>query len=108
MNRVAIGGAVACAMSVFFATSFDSAAASGPRGMCPVPVDYRVSSGKANSPEKPKPLFAVCHNGKRLCLPKSAADAHVAHGDTLLGSCTKPGNTGVSCTPSPTPKPKKK
>ena len=104
MNRAVVGGAVACAVSVFI-VAVNAAPSPTPVPSCPVPENYGMTASKANSPEKPKPLFAVCHKGKILCVPKNAADAHVAHGDTLLGSCTKPGNTGVPC-PTPTPKPK--
>jgi hypothetical protein len=41
-----------------------------------------------------KPLMAVCHNGKVLCLPAPAAQAHIQHGDTPLGPCNKPGKLG--------------
>jgi hypothetical protein len=61
-----------------------------PKPTCPLPADYGIK--KTVSPEKP--LEAVCHNGMILCLPQSAAQAHIQHGDTDLGPCSKPGNNG--------------
>lgn len=57
---------------------------------CPLPENFGVR--QAVSPEKP--LQAVCHNGKILCVPQSAAQAHIQHGDTPLGPCSKQGNLG--------------
>lgn len=65
---------------------------------CPLPITYGIT---ANSPEKPpKNYQSVCHNGMILCLPPSAANAHVQHGDApLTYVCDgKSGNTGVTCT----------
>ncbi|PYL07598.1 MAG: hypothetical protein DME34_06585 [Verrucomicrobia bacterium] len=61
-----------------------------PTPSCPLPDNYGVN--KTVSPEKP--LEAVCHNGKILCLPQSAAQAHIQHGDQDLGPCSKQGNNG--------------
>jgi len=74
-------------------------AASSP---CPLPVDYGIT---ANSPEKPpKNNQSVCHNGMILCLPPSAYNAHIQHGDAAVAyNCAgKTGNTQVACT-GPTP-----
>src|ERR1043166_1489018 len=63
-----------------------------PSPTCPLPANYGIHK-QAISPEKP--LEAICHNGTVLCLPKSAAQAHLLQGfDTLIGPCTNPGNTG--------------
>jgi hypothetical protein len=63
-----------------------------------LPITYGVTS---NSPEKPpKNNQSVCHNGMILCLPPSAANAHMQHGDPAVAyDCTnKTGNTGATCT----------
>ena len=62
-----------------------------PKPPCPLSDNFNVA-GQTVSPEKP--LQAVCHNGKILCLPQAAAQAHIKHGDTPLGPCNKPGNLG--------------
>ena len=74
---------------------------------CPLPVDYGLSSSTSstssttNSPEKgPGPLKALCHKGTGvpkiiLCLPPSAYNAHIQHGDIPVAfNCTKEGNQG--------------
>ena len=59
---------------------------------CPLPPNYGIKKGVV-SPEQP--LQAVCRNGTILCLPKSAAQAHLLRGfDTPLGACSNPGNNG--------------
>jgi hypothetical protein len=63
-----------------------------PTPSCPLPDNYGVKKAGVVTPEKP--LQAVCHNGKILCLPQSAANAHIQHGDTPLGPCSKEGNQG--------------
>jgi hypothetical protein len=67
-----------------------------------LPINYGLT---ANSPENPpKNYKSVCHNGMILCLPPSAANAHMQHGDAALTyNCDgKAGNTGVTCTgPNP-------
>jgi hypothetical protein len=63
---------------------------------CPLPDDYLLTSSQTQSPEKPGPLSAVCHNGKILCLPPKAYNAHIQHGDQPLGPCNQQGNIG-SC-----------
>jgi hypothetical protein len=61
-------------------------------GACPLPVNIS-DSDPANSPENPKCMRVVMHNGMPICLPCPAADAHVrVHGDADLGPCDKPGN----------------
>ena len=62
-----------------------------PTPACPLPDNYGIKKS-AVTPEKP--LQAVCHNGKILCLPQPAANAHIQHGDTPLGPCSKQGNNG--------------
>jgi hypothetical protein len=62
-----------------------------PTPTCPLPENYGVNKNPV-SPEKP--LQSVCHNGKILCVPEPAANAHVQHGDTPLGPCSKQGNNG--------------
>jgi hypothetical protein len=62
-----------------------------PKPPCPLPDNYGIRKTTI-TPEKP--LQAVCHNGKILCLPQPAANAHIQHGDTPLGPCTKQGNQG--------------
>src|ERR1700686_3990589 len=59
---------------------------------CDLPVETTSSSSETQSPEQPRCLRKVLHNGMVLCLPCPAADAHVRHGDQDLGPCTKPGN----------------
>jgi hypothetical protein len=67
---------------------------------CPLPESAATSadsSSNSQSPENPQPYMAVRHNPgqpseKILCLPESAADAHIRHGDIPLGPCPKPGN----------------
>ena len=85
---------------------------------CPLPENYLVanpnttttsssntmsnSDTNTKSPEKgPGPLKALCHKPGGspniiLCLPPSAYNAHIQHGDTPLPSytCTKEGNQG--------------
>jgi hypothetical protein len=65
-----------------------------PTRSCSLPDNYGVDQ----TVTREKPLMAVCHNGKILCLPAPAASAHIQHGDTPLGPCTKQGNLGP-CTP---------
>src|SRR2546430_1579425 len=55
-----------------------------PTPSCPLPDNYGVN--KTVSPEKP--LEAVCHNGKILCLPQSAVQAAIQHRDQDLGPCS--------------------
>src|ERR1043166_3996488 len=63
-----------------------------PSPTCPLPPNYGIKKG-VMSPEQP--LQAVCHNGTILCLPKSAAQAHLLQGfDTPLGACSNPGSNG--------------
>jgi hypothetical protein len=61
---------------------------------CPLPAsadDGNTSS--TQSPEQPKCMELVMHNGMPICLPCPAADAHIrVHGDADLGPCSKPGN----------------
>jgi predicted lipoprotein len=68
----------------------------GANGPCPLPIDSSAAaseSGSTQSPEKPKCMRIVMHNGMPICLPCPAADAHVrVHGDADLGPCDKPGN----------------
>jgi len=60
---------------------------------CPLPVSSADnSSAGTQSPEQPKCLRAVHHNGMIICLPCPAWDAHIAHGDMDAGPCNKPGN----------------
>ncbi|MEY2495831.1 MAG: hypothetical protein QOJ45_2323 [Verrucomicrobiota bacterium] len=61
---------------------------------CPLPAnESEASSDPAQSPEHPRCLEKVFHNGMNICLPCPAAEAHIRqHGDTDLGPCTKPGN----------------
>jgi hypothetical protein len=65
-------------------------------GVCPLPDNYTGVTGATVTQEKP--YEAVCHNGKILCCTRSAAKAHIKHGDTDLGPCNKPGTDG-NCTP---------
>lgn len=45
------------------------------------------SEKSVNSPEnKPKKVL-ISHNGHTICVSQSAAAAHQAHGDTILGPC---------------------
>src|SRR2546430_384209 len=81
------------------ATPTPSATAS--TAYCPLPVDYGLASSSTNSPEKgPGPLKALCHKGTGvpkiiLCLPPSAYNAHIQHGDIPVAfNCTKEGNQG--------------
>src|SRR5712692_10962102 len=67
-----------------------------PSPYCPLPVHYGLTSSSTNSPEKgPGPLKALCHKGSGvqkiiLCLPPSAYNAHIQHGDTPVAfNCTK-------------------
>jgi hypothetical protein len=90
---------LAFAILVALSIAFTGSTKAGPK--CPLPDNYLVSSTSTsststdpNSPEKPKNLQAVCHNGKILCLPPEAVKAHMQHGDALLGPCTKEGNNG--------------
>jgi hypothetical protein len=65
------------------------------QGPCPLPIDSSSSATEASaqSPEKPKCMRVVLHNGMPICLPCPAADAHTrVHGDADLGPCDKPGN----------------
>lgn len=68
----------------------------GAKGPCPLPIDSSTSASESSStqsPEKPKCMRIVMHNGMPICLPCPAADAHVrVHGDADLGPCDKPGN----------------
>jgi hypothetical protein len=63
--------------------------------VCDLPMESATSSATgsdAQSPENPPDNLAVLHQEKFiLCLPRPAAEAHVRHGDTLLGPCDKPG-----------------
>jgi hypothetical protein len=69
---------------------------------CPLPDTDSTSSASsttsassddpAQSPEQPKCLELVRHNGMPLCVPCPAAAAHIRHGDADLGPCSKPGN----------------
>src|SRR5437868_10424341 len=62
---------------------------------CPLPIaasESSISTEAAQSPEHPKCLRLVLHNGMPICLPCPAADAHTRHGDADLGPCDKPGN----------------
>ena len=65
---------------------------------CPLPADSATttnSSENARSPEQaPPPNRIVFHNGKALCLPEPAAEAHARHGDATGGPCTQRGNQG--------------
>jgi hypothetical protein len=61
---------------------------------CNLPME--AASADANkqeeSPPEPPDGEAVLHQGKFiLCLPPSAAEAHIRHGDTPLGPCDKHG-----------------
>ena len=69
----------------------DKAAKPKPSPACTLADNFGV---KEEPVSREKPLFAVCHNGKILCLPQPAANAHIQHGDTPLGPCSKPGNNG--------------
>ena len=63
--------------------------------LCPLPEDYAVkTTSNKQSPPAPQPYRAVLHNGKILCVPQSAHDAHMQHGDVDKGPCTQPGNEG--------------
>jgi hypothetical protein len=89
------------------------------KGGCPLSPDYGLNSPTSTtssssgtttassdtstqSPEKsPGPLKALCHKpgsppNNILCLPPSAYNAHIQHGDTPLPNyvCTKEGNQG--------------
>jgi hypothetical protein len=61
---------------------------------CPLPItdDSAQATEATQSPEKPKCLRAVHHNGMIICLPCPAWDAHIRHGDADAGPCDKPGN----------------
>ena len=63
---------------------------------CPLPEDYDTTTTTTttndNSPGQEGGRQYVLHNGKLLCLPAPAVAAHVRHGDTQEGPCTKPGN----------------
>jgi hypothetical protein len=62
---------------------------------CPLPIDSTSSASpesSTQSPEQPKCMRAVHHNGMVICLPCPAYDAHIRHGDTDAGPCDKPGN----------------
>ena len=61
-----------------------------PSPTCPLADTYGLQ--KVVSPEKP--LQAVCHNGMILCVLSKAAEAHISHGDTPLGTCSTQGNFG--------------
>jgi hypothetical protein len=69
--------------------------AANSNGPCPLPVtgaSTSTTSSSTQSPEQPKCLRAVHHNGMVICLPCPAYDAHIRHGDTDAGPCDKPGN----------------
>jgi len=61
---------------------------------CPLPVtsSSTTTSSSTQSPEQPKCLRAVHHNGMIICLPCPAWEAHIRHGDADAGPCDKPGN----------------
>ena len=71
---------------------------------CPLPESSTAEAGSTsieakpgdkpddNSPPgPPEQGQAVLHNGFILCLPPSAAEAHIRHGDTPQGPCDKHG-----------------
>jgi hypothetical protein len=73
---------------------------------CPLSTTYGLTTTSSTTPTKPGPLKAICHHPTPdqstvfniLCLPPSAYNAHLQHGDTPIAfTCTKPGNQG-SCT----------
>jgi hypothetical protein len=60
--------------------------------LCDLPMEASANPNDDQSPENPPESLAVLHQEKFiLCLPKPAAEAHVRHGDTLLGPCDKHG-----------------
>jgi hypothetical protein len=60
---------------------------------CDLPVETSSKTNDpAQSPEHPDCMHAVLHNGMIICLPCPAYDAHIRHGDSDAGPCTKPGN----------------
>src|ERR1051325_3514467 len=58
----------------------------------PTPAPTATPVSELESPEKP--FQAVCHNGMVLCVLSKAAEAHISHGDTPLGTCPTQGNFG--------------
>ena len=60
-----------------------AAAASLVVAKCDLPESYLTTTSSTTSPEQnPPQKYEVNHNGKVLCLPAPARDAHIAHGDT--------------------------
>lgn len=59
----------------------------------PMTASSETSANKnEQSPPAPPDGQAVLHQGKfLLCLPPSAAEAHIRHGDTPMGPCDKHG-----------------
>ena len=85
-------------IAVAAASLVTAVVALGARARCPLPADYGFATGTTatndagqNSPPTPGQDMRLMHNGFELCVPPSAVDAHVRHGDTILGPCDKPG-----------------
>src|SRR5919204_6749328 len=97
-NRLIGRAVIAVALSLCFIAADKDDKADKPDKAKPAPSPTCTLADNFGVKEEPvsreKPLFAVCHNGKILCLPQPAAKAHIAHGDTPLGPCSKPGNNG--------------
>src|SRR4051794_9279577 len=86
---------IAGAVTLWFAVPTEAGSLASPTP-CPLP-ETASDTSKTQTAENPQPYMQVLHNPgmpseKILCLPQSAADAHVRHGDTPMGPCDKPGN----------------